>query len=109
MIDSANPTSSPNKSMRLFQMFSDEPANSSAYNSPSKTRNTHAFERASTSPEKKYNPHELLSYVSPFSPYLESNSSGGEDSQSFTDRYIPSRKLLKKDSLYQEEEEEEND
>lgn len=103
MMDSPNPISSPNKAIRLFQMFADEPANSSAYNSPSKSRNTQAFERASTSPEKKYNPHELLSYVSPFSPYLESSSSGGDDSQSFTDRYIPSRKLLKKDSMYQEE------
>lgn len=77
MLDSPQTTSSPNKTMRLFQMFSDEPANSSTYNSPTKNRGTQAFERTTSSPEKKYNPHELFSYVSPFSPYLESNSSNG--------------------------------
>jgi hypothetical protein len=43
-------------------------------------------------------------YISPFSPALESSSSF-EDSKSIsdiTDRYIPSRKLMKKDSLFQE-------
>ena len=91
------------KPMRLFQMFADEPANSSTSASPTKNRSSHPFERTTSSPEKSYNQNELLSYISPFSPYLESQSSNGEDSHSITDRYIPSGKLLKKDSLYQEE------
>lgn len=50
MLNSPLPISSPNKPMRLFQMFSDEPANTPCSNYSSKTQSTQAFERSSTSP-----------------------------------------------------------
>ncbi len=42
--------------------------------------------------------------VSPFSPYLESPNPQENylEKTSVTDRFIPSRKLLKRDSMYQE-------
>lgn len=46
--------------------------------------------------------------MSPFSPCLDSRMIN-EECQSYTDRYIPSRKLLKKDSLYQNQSDEEQD
>lgn len=41
---------SPQKSMRLFQMFADSPVKGSYQNSPSKARTNNTFERSSNSP-----------------------------------------------------------
>lgn len=49
-----------------------------------------------------------MEYISPFNPCLDSTMIG-EERQSCTDRYIPSRKLLKKDSLYQNQSDDEHD
>ncbi len=42
--------STPQKSMRLFQMFAESPTKGSYQNSPTKARTTNVFERSSNSP-----------------------------------------------------------
>jgi hypothetical protein len=47
-----------------------------------------------------------LGYVAPFSPYMQTGSYQDiweRERTAVTDRFIPSRKLLKRDSLYQDE------